>query len=251
MKTLVFLMILVLFSTGGWTSSLKIVVDQEEKIFVFPTGWNLKKENEILKVGRQSVLWNIELGVDACHTEEWGNFSLVDTNGGEEIKFFIPSIPMIKAYSTGNKIIWDWEKKNCEFLLFSEENTEKIQGNTYLISDWNPEFIRAIYYFYSEEIEIIVFGPVKEIIYNFLLLQNYPNPFNSSTNITYTAPKQSKVTLAVYNLLGKEVARLVDEVKPAGQHSVAFDASDLKSGVYFYKLRIGEKILTKKMTLIK
>lgn len=81
--------------------------------------------------------------------------------------------------------------------------------------------------------------------------QNYPNPFNPMTTIDYSLPKDSHVTLAVYNVLGKKVATLVDMAKPAGAHSVQFNASDLPSGAYFYTLTTNAQTLTRKMLLVK
>ncbi len=81
--------------------------------------------------------------------------------------------------------------------------------------------------------------------------KNYPNPFNPSTNITYTLPRATETTLAVYNLLGRRVATLVDETQKAGTHSVEFDASNLSSGVYIYRLMTDEANLSRKMMLLK
>ncbi len=85
----------------------------------------------------------------------------------------------------------------------------------------------------------------------FGLRQNYPNPFNPSTNIEYTIPRTSSVLLKVFNLLGQEVATLVNETKSVGTHNVVWDAAELKSGVYFYTLQAGSSIETKKLILIK
>jgi len=92
----------------------------------------------------------------------------------------------------------------------------------------------------------------------FLLLQNYPNPFNPSTTIHYTIPNValngvvgSRVQLKVYDVLGNEVATLVNEEKPAGSYKVNFDATGLSSGVYFYKLVSGNFVETKKMILMR
>ena len=86
---------------------------------------------------------------------------------------------------------------------------------------------------------------------DFRLAQNYPNPFNPTTNITYVLPKTENVSLKVYDVLGREVATLVNEVKPAGVYTVPFNASNLASGVYFYKLQAGSFVQTKKMMLVK
>ena len=88
-------------------------------------------------------------------------------------------------------------------------------------------------------------------INSFKLDQNYPNPFNPSTTISYQLPINGQVTLNVYNILGDEVATLVNEDKAAGQYKVEFDASNLSSGIYFYKLQAGSFVETKKMILLK
>jgi len=86
---------------------------------------------------------------------------------------------------------------------------------------------------------------------NFILQQNYPNPFNPATNIRYAIGNKQFVTLKVYDVLGNEVATLIDEYKPAGNYNVIFDASKFSSGVYFYQLKAGEFIQTRKMILNK
>jgi hypothetical protein len=81
--------------------------------------------------------------------------------------------------------------------------------------------------------------------------QNYPNPFNPNTVIKYSIPEVSKVMLKLYNLLGEEMATLVNEEKVAGYYKVEFNAATLPSGVYFYQLRAGDFVQTKKMLLLK
>ncbi len=90
-----------------------------------------------------------------------------------------------------------------------------------------------------------------EIPTDFTLHQNYPNPFNPSTKIKFVIPKSSFVNLKVYNVLGKEAATLVNEERPAGNYEVDFNATDLPSGVYFYRLQAGDFIETKKMVLLR
>ncbi|MCK9426078.1 MAG: T9SS type A sorting domain-containing protein [Ignavibacteriaceae bacterium] len=85
----------------------------------------------------------------------------------------------------------------------------------------------------------------------YTLQQNYPNPFNPSTSIEFQIPQNRFVTLNIFDLLGKEVATLVNEEKNVGSYSVNFDASHLSSGIYFYELRAGNFIQTKKMLLTK
>ncbi|MCW9097465.1 MAG: aryl-sulfate sulfotransferase, partial [Ignavibacteriaceae bacterium] len=88
-------------------------------------------------------------------------------------------------------------------------------------------------------------------IQNYYLSQNYPNPFNPTTKIRYEIPELSFITMKVFDVLGNEIATLVNEEKPAGKYEVEFNASTLPSGVYFYQLKAGKFIKTKKMVLLK
>jgi serine protease len=85
----------------------------------------------------------------------------------------------------------------------------------------------------------------------YALAQNFPNPFNPSTTLEFSLPQAAHASLSIFNPLGEEVARLVDEPRSAGTHRVSFDASNLSAGVYFYRLRAGDFSQTRKMTLLK
>ena len=104
---------------------------------------------------------------------------------------------------------------------------------------------------YSKIIEVIIKAPTK-----FSLSQNYPNPFNPETKIKFEIPGQARndnslVTLKVYDILGKEVATLINEEKVTGDYEVEFNGSNFPSGIYFYKLKAGNFVETKKMILLK
>ena len=86
---------------------------------------------------------------------------------------------------------------------------------------------------------------------NFALAQNYPNPFNPATEITFSIPKAQIVTLKIFTILGAEVATLVNQPMQPGEYSVRFDAGNLPSGLYFYRLSAGSYTQTKKMTLVR
>jgi hypothetical protein len=85
----------------------------------------------------------------------------------------------------------------------------------------------------------------------FQLSQNYPNPFNPSTKIKYSIPQSSIVELKVFDILGNEIATLINEEKSAGIYEATWYAQNLPSGVYFYQLRAGSFLETKKMLLVK
>jgi len=101
-------------------------------------------------------------------------------------------------------------------------------------------------YEYSEE--VLVNNPAPA---DYTLQQNYPNPFNPVTTISYSLPLKSEVELVIYNALGEEVMKLANEEKEAGRYSVDFNASNLSSGIYFYRLKAGKFVETKKMVLMK
>jgi photosystem II stability/assembly factor-like uncharacterized protein len=84
-----------------------------------------------------------------------------------------------------------------------------------------------------------------------ILSQNYPNPFNPSTTISYQIPELSFVTVKVYDVLGSEIATLINEDKPAGNYEAGFDGTNLTSGIYFYRIQAGNYTETKKMILLK
>jgi hypothetical protein len=95
----------------------------------------------------------------------------------------------------------------------------------------------------------------KNLTMDYSLSQNYPNPFNSNTKIIYSMPKPARVVLKIYNVLGQEIKTLVDEIKPAGKHTLNWDGKDatglyVSSGIYFYKIKVGNFEKTKKMILL-
>lgn len=103
----------------------------------------------------------------------------------------------------------------------------------------------------SNDNGITIPNEIDETPGKFALEQNYPNPFNPSTNINFNLPISSQVTLKVYNILGQEVATLVNGRLASGLHTVKFDASGLSSGMYLYRIEAGSFVQNKKMMLIK
>ena len=104
---------------------------------------------------------------------------------------------------------------------------------------------------YTDHITDVFDNDSKTIPDNFSLEQNYPNPFNPSTNIKFSIPASSNVKLSVYNMLGQEVATLINSDLSAGTYSYTFDASKLSSGIYFYTIRTNSFTQTRKMMLLK
>lgn len=116
------------------------------------------------------------------------------------------------------------------------------------IDEW---FGYLVIYAGRDDIHVDVDESPTPISKNFELYQNYPNPFNPTTTISYTLQPSGNITLKVFDVLGREVATLVNESKSAGRYSIQFDASSLSSGIYFYRLQDGNFIQTKEMVVAK
>jgi|GEM_PF-6032637 len=123
---------------------------------------------------------------------------------------------------------------------FSWEKLTAKEGRPPVVMAWDSNFMAAM----SRKEDVTVQN-------HFDLLQNYPNPFGPATTVTYTLTSPRLVRLAVYDLLGRYVATLVDSRQPAGVHEVVFDAGRLPSGLYFYVMRAGDLVQTRRMVLVK
>jgi glycosidase len=201
---------------------------------IYTALFNLKKDNK--------ALWN-------------------GTNGGQLQRVLTTNNPSIFAFIR--------EKENCKvFEIFNVTNQEKtftLEGTLYTGS-YRDAFTNDSVYF-SENTTMtlppwgyrvyefgsgIILEQSDETISNeYTLSQNYPNPFNPQTKIKYSIPQSSKVLIKVFDVLGKEIKTLVDEYKNAGIHEFYFNADNLPSGVYFYKMVSGSFSETNKMILLR
>jgi hypothetical protein len=120
------------------------------------------------------------------------------------------------------------------------------------VSGWNGTAVGTVGFDTASNCMVTSIGNLQnELPKCYYLSQNYPNPFNPVTKISYEIPKSGLVTLKVYDILGKEIATLVNEVKNPGSFVVDFNGSSLSSGIYFYRLESNGFVSTKKMMLIK
>jgi hypothetical protein len=141
--------------------------------------------------------------------------------------------------------------RSTTYQWYTNESKYPVLGISYVDIQANGILTSYKQVDYNTESATDVNDELPQIVNGFELLQNYPNPFNPSTKISWQSSVGSHQTLKIYNVLGTEVATLVDEYKPAGSYEVEFDASKLSSGVYLYQLKSNSKIITKKMALIK
>ena len=173
---------------------------------------------------------------------------------------FIGDAPYSMIYSADTlfyQVETEYKKYKSDFLIGYEYLLVKYFGLTYVLNTY--DFGSDTRLFKGAVINGTVYGDTtvtgmgEEIkpVNTFFLSQNYPNPFNPITNIEYRLPNREFVTLKIYDVLGNEVATLVNEEKPAGSYSVEFNGNKLSSGIYFYRLKAGNFTQNRKMILLK
>ena len=196
-------------------------------------------------------------------------FTLAQTAHVVEVKDF-EFVPETLNISVGDTVVWQWIEGS--HTTTSDSTTgQNVWDEVIDASHQVFRFVITIpgnhgYYCRPHKnigmVGTIIASPVNSVNdetnqpEKFQLSQNYPNPFNPTTSIKYAIGSRQFVTLKVYNLLGKEIATLVNEVKPAGTYEVTFNRHsgevwNLPSGIYFYELKAGSFTQTKKMMLLK
>lgn len=203
-----------------------------------------------------------------------GLTSFSDFTGGEQSVMPV-ELSSFTAFTNGNSVTLNWatemEMNNDRFDIerkLETDNNWVIAGS---VDGEGNSTVRKNYSFTDKNLAKGNYNyRLKQVDYNgnyeyfnlsalvtvgvpskFELSQNYPNPFNPVTNISFSLPVDAQVNLVVYDMSGKEVARLVNEFRPAGFYDVSFNASNLASGIYFYKLQANNMQQIKKMTVIK
>lgn len=172
----------------------------------------------------------------------------------------------------GNSVLLSWstatEKNNMGFEVqrsldsknFASVGFVNGKGTSTTVNNYSysDNTVSAKCYYRLKQVDFngnYEFSPAIEVesmgVTNYTLSQNYPNPFNPSTQIKFALPKDGFVTLKVYNVLGKEVASVVNEYKTSGNYTVNFSAKSLSSGIYFYTIKADGFTQTKKMTILK
>jgi hypothetical protein len=175
-------------------------------------------------------------------TSEGG--SMVQTHGkkvSDNVEF--PVTVQSDAYPV--TISWNVSKGTASYEL-----TDNAGGRVFAPKSMNGEGTQTISSSAHSKVTVKLTSD-GQLPKEFALQQNYPNPFNPSTTIKYDLPARNHVTLRVYNVLGQAVMTLVDDVQEAGYKSVRFDASNVASGTYFYRLQAGNFVQTKKLLLVK
>lgn len=208
--------------------------------------WGNRGVNETIGKNGFSVRWQGEIKVKSSgsyklysepingNAKVWLNNEQVLSGGSSET-----GIISLSANST-YKIQVEYSHNNGDagmFLRWSSSTPKNVIPTNSLIPD--TEILNT-----SNDIE-------NFIPHHLYLAQNYPNPFNPTTQINFNLPSSGHVRLSVFNMLGQEVERLINEQLGAGFHSLSFNAAGYSSGVYIYRLIYKEHILTKKLLLVK
>jgi hypothetical protein len=168
---------------------------------------------------------------------------------GYSVEFRIPIDSVGITATSGSAFSFQLQTDDCDVELGPRDHITKWWNITTSDDDWTNTS-----HWGNAKLSGNVVGVRKQspqVITSFALDQNYPNPFNPSTTISYNLMTTGKVRLAVYDLLGRQVAVLVNGVQTAGPHEVMFKAKDLSTGIYFYKLESSGQSITKKMALLK
>ena len=185
-----------------------------------------------------------------------GIVNFFEDNGNQNMTFK----DTIGAYVIGEMITFSLTLNNDGTLSAQGDNfsgtftpTTVVQNAKWIIATKDSRQNQGFYLKSIDGVQITAIEDeiVESSIKDYSLTQNYPNPFNPSTLISFSIPSENQVVLKIFNILGKEVAALVNEERPAGSYTVEFNASNLSSGIYFYRLQAGSYIETKKMQLLK
>ncbi|MAT59031.1 MAG: hypothetical protein CMF23_13760 [Ignavibacteriae bacterium] len=217
-------------TSTGLTSSTpsSFAINSENKVYLATLGYGIYESND------NGVNWTNKTGA-----------------GWEYSDLEIDNNEIMYASTRGNWVYKSDDNWNSSVLINSGMGQDKYVLDLYI--DKNGYLFAGMDYygFYRSNTPVVVSVENDNLLPSFYLSQNYPNPFNPSTSIEYSVPNNDYVNLKVYDVLGNEVASLVNENKNVGKYKVTFNGSELSSGIYFYKLQIGKLNQVRKMALLK
>ena len=238
-------------SLGMAFEDFSIVYFNTEKVAEYPFTFNstfLDNFQAEYELEEDLIVRNI--GITQFTGDAFGNIILPDGSNHAALRVKIFRQTADTMFVMGMPLSTT-EVKATTYEWYTSESKFPVFGISYLEINVNGNITTDKQVDYNIETPTDVNDEPKEIVEGFKLFQNFPNPFNPSTKISWQSPVSGHQVLKIYDVLGNEVATLVDEFRNAGSYEVAFDASNLSSGVYLYKLQSGDFVQTRKMTLIK
>ncbi|MBK8946646.1 MAG: T9SS type A sorting domain-containing protein [Ignavibacteriae bacterium] len=233
-----------------YSNSIKKIIETKE--IWYENAWTLFQE--------KAKIFDENNNLDSLITKgglgELQNINLItyDYNTNSQITYELQQSWTSNNWSDFKKFIYDYNENN----LLVNRRAEMFSGGNWGLVDESlliKDSLATEYNFIGGEIILhystIMVNIEKDIVKEYKLFQNYPNPFNPTTTIKYSIPKQEQVTIKIYDILGKEIKTLVNEIKSRGNYQVDFDASSLASGIYFYRLQVNKFSDIKKLLLVK
>jgi len=216
----------------SWNSQLSGILNDLHSIFFTDsnTGWAVGYSGTIINTTNGGTSWIDQSNGSSAHFE---SVQFTNSNTGWIAGYNALLNKGVLLKTTNGGLIWEDQLTNIKPWLHS----------VYLVDSENGWAVGT-----GGTILKTTNGGVT---FAFSLYQNYPNPFNPTTTISWQSPVSSWQTLKVYDVLGSEIATLVNEEKPAGSYEINFDAKGLTSGIYFYTLIAGSFRETKKMILLR
>jgi ligand-binding sensor domain-containing protein len=212
----------------AFSQSLSVAVNNQENIFADASGHGVYRSTDfgnnwiLLSSDISSPILDISINSLGNIFAAGANGVFRSTNNGEDWSLYNSGLP-------------EWNGVNA---LVQDVDGRMIAATPNQGVCWTTSSTTAI-------------QEVNNIVKYFALSQNYPNPFNPTTKIEYSIPKSLFVTFRIYDILGREVATVVNEEKPAGNYEIEFMGKGLPSGIYFYRLSAGDFVETKKMILLR
>ena len=235
---------------------------------------NLPKTSFIEYISGDPKYRDAEIGIPAGSDQLYNNFrgklwdgsDIFVPNTSRVTNFCVPGDPQLKTgwyegkgwiggpskgdrrtvMASGPFNLNPGESQEVVFAILVARGTDNINSVTKL-----KEIARYLHEYWGNDIPTDIEESSFEIPVSYSLSQNYPNPFNPTTTIEYSIPEMNNVQITIYNVLGQEIATLVNEVQPPGSYKVVWDASNVASGIYLYRITYEHNSLSKKMLLIK
>lgn len=191
-----------------------------------------------------------------CYTldggQSWNIFQIQDQGWGSDIKFIKNNNSFIVAFSTDYNIYFSADTGKS-WTIDSSFSNNSTGIHSISFPDKDHGWVMSYNHIYYKNTNLLLTGLENnnQVPNSFKLYQNYPNPFNPSTKIKYSLPQKGFVTIKVFDMLGREVRTLINSEQNAGQHEINFNAGELPSGIYFYRIDTGNSSMIKKMVLLK
>lgn len=205
---------------------------------------NYQTANGANAFGLYDMAGNVWEFVNDWYGQNYYSLSPFDNPKGPDTGFIMPDGKPYRGMRSGNWYNGEWGHSRV-----ANRNPSYYRGPQDPNHPWYHVGFRVARYDFGNPTSVK--ETEESFPKEFELYQNYPNPFNPTTMIRFSLPTADRVTLRVYNTLGQEVAILVDDMRSAGDHHVVFDGYSLHSGIYFYKLQDGNRILVRKMLLMR